>query len=158
MGDGGLIEFPNVEDSVRWAIAFQTAMAARNAGKRRRCDPGPRSASALPMSSCPGDDRFGAAVGFVVRLQQAAPPGGIAITHSVRWQLVKQLAAEFDRTEWVEFKNMDEQFEIWLWRGRRRRGAAEARDARPGSVIGRSRWPRDDACCRRNRRSRRRRR
>jgi adenylate cyclase len=64
-----------------------------------------------------GEDRFGAAVGFVVRLQQAAPPGGIAITHSVRWQLVRTLAAEFDRTAWVEFKNMEEQYEIWLWRG-----------------------------------------
>src|SRR6185503_16125543 len=30
MGDGGLIEFPSVEDSVRWAIDFQTAMAAHN--------------------------------------------------------------------------------------------------------------------------------
>src|SRR5262245_16978846 len=33
MGDGALIEFPNVEDSIRWAIAFQTAMAERNTGK-----------------------------------------------------------------------------------------------------------------------------
>ncbi|MEO8669171.1 MAG: tetratricopeptide repeat protein, partial [Bauldia sp.] len=62
-----------------------------------------------------GTDRFGAAVGFVVRLQQAAPPGGVAITHSVRWQLVKTLAARFDRTEWVQLKGMDQEFEIWLW-------------------------------------------
>jgi adenylate cyclase len=116
MGDGALIEFPSVEDSVRWAIAFQTAMAARNAG---RTDDAihVRLGVALADVFVQGDDRFGAAVGFVVRLQQAAPPGGIAITHSVRWQLARSLAAEFDRTEWVEFKNMDEQFEIWLWRG-----------------------------------------
>ena len=116
MGDGGLVEFPNVEDSVRWAIAFQTAMAERNAG---RGDDAilVRLGIALADVFVAGDDRFGAAVGFVVRLQQAAPPGGIAITHSVRWQLVKALAAEFDRTAWVELKNMDEQYEIWLWRG-----------------------------------------
>jgi adenylate cyclase len=116
MGDGGLIEFPNVEDSVRWAIAFQTAMAARNAARGENAIL-VRIGIGLADVFVTGEDRFGAAVGFVVRLQQAAPPGGIAITHSVRWQLVKQLSVEFDRTEWVEFKNMEEQYEIWLWRG-----------------------------------------
>ncbi len=37
------------------------------------------------------------AVAFVVRLQQSAPPGGITITHSVRWQLGKSLSAPFIR-------------------------------------------------------------
>jgi adenylate cyclase len=114
MGDGALVEFASVEDAVRWAIAFQTDMDGRNAGR------------ALPMLVrvgigladvfVEGNDRFGAAVGFVVRIQQAAPPGGIAITHSVRWQLARELALAFDRTMWVELKGMDEQFEIWLWR------------------------------------------
>ena len=116
MGDGALIEFPSVEDSVRWAIAFQVAMAARNAGRVASAVE-VRVGVALADVFVRGDDRFGAAVGFVVRLQQTAPPGGIAITHSVRWQLNKPLAAEFDRTAWVEFKNMDEQYEIWLWHG-----------------------------------------
>jgi adenylate cyclase len=116
MGDGALIEFPNVEDSVRWAIAFQTAMAERNAG---RGDDAIQVRLGIGLADVfvSGEDRFGSAVGFVVRLQQAAPEGGIAITHSVRWQLAKPLTLEFDRTEWVEFKNMEEQFEIWLWRG-----------------------------------------
>jgi adenylate cyclase len=116
MGDGALVEFPNVEDSVRWGIAFQTAMAKRNEG-RSHYTMLVRLGIALADVFVAGEDRFGAAVGFVVRLQQAAPPGGIAITHSVRWQLVKALAAEFDRTAWVELKNMEEQYEIWLWRG-----------------------------------------
>jgi adenylate cyclase len=116
MGDGALIEFPNVEDSIRWAIAFQTAMAERNAGRTEDAVD-VRLGVGLADVFVSGEDRFGAAIGFVVRLQQAAPPGSIAITHSVRWQLAKPLVAEFDRTEWVEFKNMDEQFEIWLWRG-----------------------------------------
>jgi adenylate cyclase len=117
MGDGALVEFPNVEDSIRWAIAFQTAMAEWNKGKAADEAVLVRLGVGLADVFISGDDRFGAAVGFVVRLQQAAPPGGIAITHSVRWQLNKDIAREFDRTEWVEFKNMEEQFEIWLWRG-----------------------------------------
>ena len=116
MGDGALVEFPNVEDSVRWGIAFQSEMAKRNE-RRGEAALNVRLGIGLADVFVAGEDRFGAAVGFVVRLQQAAPPGGIAITHSVRWQLVKSLAAEFDRTEWVEFKNMEEQIEVWLWRG-----------------------------------------
>ena len=116
MGDGALIEFNSVETSVEWAIALQTRMAEWNRGKGDKAVR-VRLGVALADVFVQGNDRFGAAVGFVTRLQQAAPPGGIAITHSVRWQLVKPLAAEFDRTVTVEFKNMDEQFEIWLWRG-----------------------------------------
>jgi adenylate cyclase len=135
MGDGALIEFPSVEDSVRWAIAFQTAMAARNAGRVADAVH-VRLGVALADVFVQGDDRFGAAVGFVVRLQQAAPPGGIAITHSVRWQLARSLAAEFDRTEWVEFKNMDEQFEIWLWRGVDAAAGEGARAAPAAGIVG----------------------
>ncbi|MEX2318867.1 MAG: adenylate/guanylate cyclase domain-containing protein, partial [Bauldia sp.] len=92
MGDGALAEFPNVEDSVRWGIAFQTAMGAFNEKRGDRALL-VRLGIALADVFVAGEDRFGAAVGFVVRLQQAAPPGGIAITHSVRWQLVRSLSA-----------------------------------------------------------------
>jgi len=114
MGDGGLIEFASVEDGVRWSIDFQLGMNERNT---RRARPMVfRVGIGLADVFVEGNDRFGAAVGFVVRLQQVAPPGGIAITHSVRWQLAKDLAAAFDRTQWVELKGMEEQFEVWLWR------------------------------------------
>src|SRR5215213_5392848 len=82
MGDGALIEFPNVEDSVRWAIEFQTQMAQRNAGRGDHAL-FIRTGIGLADVYVQGQDRFGAAVGFVVRVQQAATPGGIAITHSV---------------------------------------------------------------------------
>jgi len=130
MGDGALVEFPNVEDSVLWAIAFQSAMAEWNKDKAEEEAVLIRLGVGLADVYVSGEDRFGAAVGFVTRLQQAAPPGGIAITHSVRWQLAKDIAKEFDRTEWVEFKNMEEQFEIWLWRG------AGAQPREPHGIIG----------------------
>jgi adenylate cyclase len=113
MGDGALIEFNSVEGSVEWALAFQTAMAEANAQREQPI--AVRVGVALADVFVQGNDRFGAAVGFVVRLQQAAPPGGVAITHSVRWQLVKDLAAKFERTEWVRLKGMDQEFEVWLW-------------------------------------------
>ena len=115
MGDGGLVEFPNVEDSVRWAIAFQAAMADRNAGRNPDDAIQVRLAIALADVFVQGNDRFGAAVGFVVRLQQAAPPGGIVITHSVRWQLVRDLAQTFAHVERVTLKGIEEPMEIWVW-------------------------------------------
>ncbi len=114
MGDGALVEFTSVEEAVEWAIEFQTAMAERALGKGDDAIQ-VRVGVALADVFVQGNDRFGAAVGFVVRLQQATPPGGIAITHSVRWQLVKTLAAQFERTEWVELKGMDQEFEVWMW-------------------------------------------
>ena len=126
MGDGALVEFPSVEDGVEWAIDFQTAMAKFN---ELRAGPPIRARLGVALADVfvQGDDRFGAAVGFVVRLQEVAPPGGVAITHSVRWQLVKNLAAHFTTSEWVELKGKkDELFEVWLWTG-----APPDRDADP---------------------------
>ncbi len=135
MGDGALVEFTSVEDAVSWSIEFQEQMAIRNAG---RDDPMlVRVGVALADVFVQGNDRFGAAVGFVVRLQQAAPPAGIAITHSVRWQLVKSLAAQFTRTEWVEFKGMEELFELWVWRPPGQEPALDQRPliAAPGPAV-----------------------
>ncbi len=116
MGDGALVEFPSVEDSVEWSIAFQTQMAEFNTA--RSADPlRVRVGVGLADVFVRGDDRFGAAVGFVVRLQEAAPPGGIAITHSVRWQLTKALASQFGETQWIGMKGKDEQYEVWVWTG-----------------------------------------
>ena len=117
MGDGALIEFPSVEDGVEWSIEFQTKMGEFNemrGGDLIRVRVGVGLADVFVR----GDDRFGAAVGFVVRLQEAAPPGGIAITHSVRWQLAKSLSSQFGRTEWIEMKGKDDElFEVWVWTG-----------------------------------------
>ena len=113
MGDGALIEFPNIEDAVRWTIEFQEAMAARN--QRRRGPPFlVRAGVALADVFVEGEDRFGAAIAFVVRLQEAAPLGGIVVTHSVRWQLGKALVTRFTRTVRT-LKSIDDPLELWVW-------------------------------------------
>ncbi len=113
MGDGALIEFTNIEDAVSWTVEFQDAMAARN--QRRSGSPIlVRAGVALADVFIEGEDRFGAAIAFVVRLQETAPPGGIAITHSVRWQLGKTLVTRFTRTV-KSLKSMDEPMEVWVW-------------------------------------------
>jgi len=125
MGDGALIEFPSVEDGVEWAIDFQTQMGEFNALRGADTPILVRLGVGLADVFVSGDDRFGSAVGFVVRLQEAAPPGGVAITHSVRWQLTKALAGEFGRTEWIAMKGKDDElFEVWVWTGSEPQGEA----------------------------------
>ncbi len=113
MGDGGLIEFPNVEDSVRWGIDFQTTMYARE----REHGGGLRVRLAIALADVfvTGDDRYGAAVAFVVRLQAATPPGALVITHSVRWQLLGSLAEKFFKMEPMTLKDVDYPIEAWCW-------------------------------------------
>ena len=85
MGDGALIEFPNVEDSVRWAMAFQTAMAARNAARGARALR-VRLGIGLADVYVQGQDRFGAAVGFVVLYARTHP-----LAFQPRWHRVREL-------------------------------------------------------------------
>jgi adenylate cyclase len=113
MGDGVLIEFPSVEDAVSWTIGFQEAMAARNQSQPDK-PIALRAGIALADIYVAGEDRFGAAIAYVVRLQEVAPAGGIAMTHSVRWQLGKALVERFARVT-KTLKGMDEPWEIWVW-------------------------------------------
>ena len=113
MGDGVLIEFPNVEDAVSWTVEFQEAMAVRNQSQPDKLIV-LRAGIALADVYIAGEDRAGAAIAAVVRLQEAAPAGGIAMTHSVRWQLGKALVARFARVT-KTLKGKDEPGEVWVW-------------------------------------------
>ena len=114
MGDGGLLEFPSVLDAVEWTMAFQNGMAARNAA-RDRPPVEVRAAIVLADVILSEDDRFGAAIGFAMRLQTAAPPGGIAITHSVRWQLLGEPAAAFKPAGFLTLRSVPYPVDAWFW-------------------------------------------
>ncbi|MCX5496525.1 tetratricopeptide repeat protein [Kaistia dalseonensis] len=114
MGDGGLVEFPSVLDAVEWTMGFQTTMAERNANSSRP----PievRAAIVLADVILSEDDRFGVALGFAMRLQTAAPPGGIAITHSVRWQLLGEPASAFKPVGFLMLRSVPYPVEAWFW-------------------------------------------
>ena len=61
------------------------------------------------------DDRYGAAIGFAMRLQAAAPPGGIALTHSVRWQLTGDAASAFKPVGFLMLRSVPYPVEAWFW-------------------------------------------
>ncbi|HWJ74745.1 MAG TPA: tetratricopeptide repeat protein [Kaistia sp.] len=114
MGDGGLVEFPSVLDAVEWCMGFQLAMAEHNtASDRPRIEV--RAAIVLADVILSDNDRFGAALGFAMRLQAAAPPGGIAITHSVRWQLLGEPASAFKAVGFLMLRSVPYPVEAWFW-------------------------------------------
>src|SRR5262249_8527943 len=114
MGDGGLIEFDSVLDAVEWTMQFQRAMAKRNAATKGE----PiwvRAAIVLADLIVADEDRFGNAIGLPHRLQEAAPPGGIVMTHSVRWQLLGAPAAEFKPAGLLTLRSIPFPVEAWMW-------------------------------------------
>lgn len=114
MGDGALIEFESAYDAVAWTVRIQTLLARHNASTQGT-PMHVRAAIALADVIVTDEDRFGAAIGFVTRLQEAAPQGGIAITHSVRWQLPEKLAASFHCVGQLNLRSIPYAVESWLW-------------------------------------------
>jgi adenylate cyclase len=114
LGDGALIEFDSVLDAVEWTIAFQTAMKARNEADPSRAM-AVRAAVVLADVVLVEEDRMGAAVGFATRMQEVAPPGGIVITHSVRWQLIGDVAKLFRPAGLLTVRSVDFPVESWIW-------------------------------------------
>jgi adenylate cyclase len=114
MGDGGLIEFDSVLDAVEWTMNFQRAVAKRNATTKGE-KIWVRAAIVLADVIVADQDRFGAAIGFASRMQEAAPPGGIAITHSVRWQLLGEPAAAFKPAGLLTLRSIPYPVEAWMW-------------------------------------------
>ncbi|MDQ0474994.1 tetratricopeptide repeat protein [Labrys wisconsinensis] len=114
MGDGALVEFESVLDAVEWTMGFQSAMARRNAA-RRRAPIWVRAAIVLADVIVADTDRFGAAIGFATRMQEVSPPGGIAITHSVRWQLIGEPATAFKPAGLFTLRSVPYPVEAWMW-------------------------------------------
>lgn len=96
MGDGLLVEFASTVEAVRCAVAFQQAMAARNAGEQanKRID--------FRVGINCGDviveddgDLLGDAVNIAARLEGVASAGGIALSEDAWRQTRGKIGIEF---------------------------------------------------------------
>ena len=106
MGDGLLVEFPSVVESVQCAVEVQRGMAERNAevADDRRIDL--RIGINLGDVIVEGDDIFGDGVNVAARLEGLAEPGGICIRRTVRNQVRDKLPLVFEDMGEVEVKNI----------------------------------------------------
>jgi adenylate cyclase len=95
MGDGSLVEFGSVVAAVACALAIQDAMALtelnRGEGQRIRYRIGINLGDVI----VDGNDLYGEGVNVAARLEALAPPGGIALSQTVRDHVAGKIAASF---------------------------------------------------------------
>src|SRR5215211_6884156 len=91
-GDGALCDFPSVVDAVACAILIQQAIAEREQDtpeeERIRFRIGINLGDVIREED---GDLFGDGVNIAARLEQLAPPGGIAISGKVQEEVVDKL-------------------------------------------------------------------
>ncbi len=95
MGDGMLVEFPDVLDAVQAAIALQTSLHERNSQPQAR----PlklRVGLHIGDVQRKGSDIVGDAVNLASRIEGAAEPGGICLSEQVAVQVRNKLPYRFE--------------------------------------------------------------
>jgi adenylate cyclase len=95
-GDGLLVEFKSVTESVQCAVEIQRRMAKRNADVPPARWMRFRVAINLGDVIVEEDDIFGDGVNVAARLQELAPPGGICVAAAVRDQVGDRLSVGFE--------------------------------------------------------------
>lgn len=115
LGDGALIEFASVVDSVEWAIGFQQTMFDLPVMVLRDTRMEFRLGIAVGDVIVAETDRLGEAVALAVRVQQAARPRTVALSDFTYTLAGNRIDHPFiDRGE-VRLQNILEPMRIWEW-------------------------------------------
>ncbi len=105
-GDGMLVEFASVADSVRSAVEIQRAMAERNAAVPENHRIEFRIGINLGEIIIEGDDIYGNGVNVAARLEGLAEPGGICISGTVYEQIESILNLAYEDMGEQKVKNI----------------------------------------------------
>ena len=112
-GDGAMIEFGSAVEALSAAIEIQQAMAYANRGQP------PESAIVLRIGLDLGDlmvddnELYGDGVNIAVRLEGAAPAGGILVSGSLHDAVVGRLEAGFEDVGSLDLKNIRRPVHAW---------------------------------------------
>ena len=133
-GDGVLVEFPSARAALQAAIEIQREMTGRNRGlpAERRIDH--RIGINLGDILVDGQDIAGNGVNVAARLESIAPPGGIAVSGTVRQQVGDDLGVDFVDAGQQQVKNIAQPIRVF-------RVEPEGRPSLPGRLRSR-RWRR----------------
>lgn len=121
-GDGLLAEFPSVVNAVACAIEIQRGMKHRSHGLPDE------KAIQLRIGINLGDiivedgDVFGDGVNVAARIESIAPPGGVAVSGTVRDHLGTRLDLHFEDIGEQTLKNIDRPIRVYLVGGSGRSG------------------------------------
>ena len=113
MGDGALIEFASVVDSVCFAVEVQLSLRAENADlpedRQLRYRIGINIGDIIPADG----DIYGDGVNVAARLEQLTEPGGISLSGAAFDQVKGKLDLTFERLGEKMFKNIAEPVAVY---------------------------------------------
>jgi class 3 adenylate cyclase len=115
LGDGALVEFASVVDSVDWAVETQQAVARYAATGARGSHLRFRIGIAVGDIMVSNNDRFGEGIALAVRIQELAKAGGVTLSDYVHRLVRGKTAAHFEDGGIHLMKNFDEPMQIWHW-------------------------------------------
>jgi adenylate cyclase len=113
-GDGLLAEFPSVVNAASCAVAIQRAMQGRNEGLPEHKAIRLRIGINLGDIIVEGDDVFGDGVNVAARVESIAPPGGVAVSGTVRDHLGTRLDLNFEDIGEQTLKNIDRPVRVYI--------------------------------------------
>ena len=112
-GDGMLAEFPSVVNALACAVEVQRGMRDRNAGIPQDQRIEFRIGVNLGDVIVEGDDIYGDGVNVAARLESIAPPGGIAVSQSVRDHVGNRLSVTFEDCGEQQLKNIEKPIRVY---------------------------------------------
>jgi adenylate cyclase len=109
-GDGLLVEFPSVVSAVGCALAIQQAMSERTANPPIQLRIGINVGDVIVEDG----DVFGDGVNVAARVESIAPPGGVAVSGTVRDHLGTRLDLRFEDIGEQMLKNIERPVRVYL--------------------------------------------
>ena len=135
-GDGMLVEFASVADSVRCAVEIQERMRRRNSDVPEDQRIQFRIGINLGDIIFDGDDIFGDGVNVAARLEQLAEVGGVSVSAAVYDQVAGRVEVDFEDLGERTLKNIDRAVRVYRavirspqTAGSERKEAADAKQA-----------------------------
>ena len=107
MGDGALVEFPSIVNAVDCAVAVQRALADHTIKLRIGIN--------LGDIIIEGSDIYGDGVNLAARIQEAAAPGGVALSGPAHDQVAGKVEAVFADGGEQDLKNIAKPMRVWHW-------------------------------------------
>jgi adenylate cyclase len=113
MGDGTLMEFGSVVDTINFAVDVQQAMAERNAKVPEDRQVKYRVGINIGDVIVEGDDIYGDGVNVAARLEGLAEPGGICVSRTVFNHVTKKVDLGFEDLGEQEVKNIPKTVRVY---------------------------------------------
>lgn len=108
MGDGWIVEYPNVSDAVTSAIEVQVGLADHETIRLRI---GVHTGDATLQD----DDIYGDGINVAARLEALAEPGQVLISDTAHHSLDGKAAKQFSGGQTQQLKNIERPVAVWRW-------------------------------------------